>query len=107
MRFAALVTSVLPLLSVCKVDYHDVTNRKDPLPAEVRKQWMQVAIDALSDLKSTPCPFEAFGASIVNHTASLAGELVCIGANSIAAEGNPTLHGMLLSDNPILMSTWN
>ena len=53
---------------------------------------MRRAIDALSDLKS-PCPFGAFGTVIVNHTSSIEGDLVCIGANSVREEGNPTLHG--------------
>ena len=54
---------------------------------------MRRAIAALPELTGSPCPSEAFGAVIVNHTASPEGELVCIGANSIKKDGNPTLHG--------------
>jgi hypothetical protein len=53
---------------------------------------MRRAIQALSDI-SSPCAFAAFGAAIVNHTASERGELVCIGANAVMKDGNPTLHG--------------
>jgi len=59
---------------------------------------MRTAIGALHSLVS-PCPFEAYGAAIVNHTASEAGELVCIGANAIIKEGNPTLHGEVAAIN--------
>jgi len=65
---------------------------------DVREKWMRVAVQALHDLVS-PCPFEAFGAAIVNHTASSHGELVCIGANTIANDGNPTLHGEIAAIN--------
>jgi hypothetical protein len=64
----------------------------DPVPFPIRAFWMRRAISALSDLVS-PCPSEAFGAVIVNHTASLEGELVCLGVNAVRREGNPTLHG--------------
>ncbi|KAK5731894.1 hypothetical protein LTR17_010969 [Elasticomyces elasticus] len=61
-----------------------------------REHWMQQAIQALYDLKS-PCPFEAFGTVIVNHTAT-EDDLVCIGANAISS-GNPTLHGEIAAIN--------
>lgn len=70
---------------------------------------MRRAVAALADLNDgNPCPFGAFGAVIVNHSAVETGrggmgdfqlglELgkeVCIGANSVVRDGNPTLHGM-------------
>ena len=66
----------------------------DPIPHSNRVFWMRRAISALS----SPCPFAAFGAAIVNHTATHSadgelGELVCIGANSVMGQGNPSLHG--------------
>jgi tRNA(Arg) A34 adenosine deaminase TadA len=64
----------------------------------IREQWMRVAVKALHDLVS-PCPFSAFGAAIVNHTSSSHGDLVCIGANTIADDGNPTLHGEIAAIN--------
>lgn len=64
----------------------------------IREQWMRVAIQALHDLAS-PCPFSAFGAAIVNHTSSSPGDLICIGANTIADDGNPTLHGEIAAIN--------
>ena len=54
---------------------------------DAREKWMRVAIQALHDLAS-PCPFSAFGAAIVNHTSSGEGELICIGVNTIADDGN-------------------
>jgi tRNA(Arg) A34 adenosine deaminase TadA len=65
---------------------------------KIREKWMRVAIQALHDLAS-PCPFSAFGAAIVNHTSSSPGELICIGANTIADDGNPTLHGEIAAIN--------
>ena len=64
----------------------------------IREKWMRVAIQALHDLAS-PCPFSAFGAAIVNHTSSSPGDLICIGANAIADDGNPTLHGEIAAIN--------
>ncbi len=58
--------------------------------------WMRVAIQALRDLNS-PCPFEAFGTAVVNHT-SAHDDLICIGANAIST-GNPTLHGEIAAIN--------
>ncbi|KAL2415800.1 hypothetical protein ABEF94_004749 [Exophiala dermatitidis] len=57
-----------------------------------RAYWIRQANAALGQLVS-PCPFGAFGTVIVNHTSEGLGELVCIGANSISATGNPSMHG--------------
>ncbi|KAJ8481592.1 hypothetical protein ONZ51_g5885 [Trametes cubensis] len=51
------------------------------VPIAVREGWMRRANAALAELAS-PCTFSAFASVIVNHTASDAGELVCIGVNS-------------------------
>jgi tRNA(Arg) A34 adenosine deaminase TadA len=69
-----------------------------PITLGDREQWMRVAVQALHDLVS-PCPFSAFGAAIVNHTSSSHGDLICIGANTIADDGNPTLHGEIAAIN--------
>lgn len=56
---------------------------------------MRRAISALAD-HGSPCPFEAFGTVIVNHTDTSSdpnGRLICIGVNDVNS-GNPTLHGM-------------
>ena len=61
---------------------------------------MRRAVKALEELnEGSPCAFAAFGCVIVNHSAVAVGgggegEEVCIGANAIMREGNPTLHGM-------------
>ena len=68
---------------------------KDPVPYSTRAHWMRKANEALS-LLSSPCPIQAFGTVIVNHTKTTEdglGELVCIGINQINEVGNPTLHG--------------
>ena len=65
------------------------------VPSSTRAYWMRRANAALADLTS-PCPFAAFGTAIVNHTSpgrNGLGELVCIGANAMTQDGNPTLHG--------------
>ena len=69
-----------------------------PVDAATRSHWMRVAKDALAPLTGSPCPFEAFGAAIVNHSAAAGteGRLVCVGVNSIRS-GNPTLHGEFAS----------
>lgn len=60
---------------------------------------MRRAISALYELRDSPCPIQAFGTAIVNHTTghdddSLGfGELICIGVNANQQTGNPTLHG--------------
>lgn len=65
---------------------------------DIREHWIRVAVQALHDLVS-PCPFDAFGAAIVNHTAGGQGDLICIAANTIANDGNPTLHGEIAAIN--------
>lgn len=60
------------------------------IPPSTRAYWMRQANIALG----APCPFAAFGAVIVNHTANAGlGELVCSGANSNSKTGNPIMHG--------------
>jgi len=69
------------------------------IPFSTRAHWMRRASSALSELAS-PCPFNAFGTAIVNHTDTTSlGELVCIGVNSISKIGNPTLHGEIATIN--------
>ncbi|KAG5926467.1 hypothetical protein E4U42_003288 [Claviceps africana] len=63
-----------------------------------RHHWMRQANEALLHVRGTPCPFNAFGSVIVNHTAGGLGEMVCIGANDIAS-GNPTIHGEIAAIN--------
>ncbi len=116
---ALLAMTFLPLalvnLATCHVDspVHpsipfdvDVDHLgQDPIPLATREYWMRRAIGALDEVVGSPCPFAAFGAVIVNHTAAAAaaaavsgdyvGEEVCIGANSVQGLGNPTLHGTL------------
>ncbi|ETI27296.1 hypothetical protein G647_09486 [Cladophialophora carrionii CBS 160.54] len=87
---------------------------QDPIPLSTREHWMRRAVEALSDLNDgSPCPFAAFGCVIVNHSAVATGrggiadvelgvELgseVCIGANAIVREGNPTMHGEVAAIN--------
>ena len=88
--------SLLLLHLVVLASATDVDNslERDPISHDIRAHWMRHAIAALPELTGSPCPSEAFGAVIVNHTASPEGELVCMGANSIKKDGNPTLHGM-------------
>ena len=81
----------LPLLAHCQDDI-------DTVPLASRQHWIRRSIDALAELTGSPCPFEAFGSAIVNHTdttTSEHGQLICIGANSIVKQGNPTLHGTI------------
>jgi len=64
------------------------------IPFSTRAHWMRQANLALN----APCPFAAFGAVIVNHTASTGlGTVVCSGANANSATGNPTHHGTYLA----------
>ncbi|KAI8191113.1 Satratoxin biosynthesis SC1 cluster protein 4 [Colletotrichum sp. SAR 10_65] len=63
--------------------------------ASTRAYWMRQANLALPN----PCPFAAFGAVVVNHTAGGLGELVCTGANNNQGSGNPTLHGEMVAIN--------
>jgi hypothetical protein len=58
-----------------------------------RAHWMRLANEALNEISGSPCPFAAFGTVIVNHTASDAGELICMGVNENSKTGNPFLHG--------------
>lgn len=63
------------------------------IPYSTRVHWMREANNALFALSGS-CPFAAFGSVIVNHTGTTdLGVLVCIGANSNSASGNPTMHG--------------
>jgi len=75
----------------------NVTSAHQPstneIPLSTRVHWMREANAALSALDGTPCPFGAFASAIVNHTVPGLGDLVCIGVNSNAQTGNPTLHG--------------
>lgn len=65
------------------------------IPYRTRVHWMRRANEALLDVTKTPCPFQAFGTAIVNHTdANGLGQLICIGANGNVQQGNPTLHGI-------------
>jgi hypothetical protein len=82
--------AILPILFITTQVLASTT--PDPIPLSIRSTWMKRAVQALSDLRS-PCPFEAFGAVIVNHTGTIEGEEVCIGVNGVRTEGNPTLHG--------------
>lgn len=58
-----------------------------------REYWMQRAIDEMVKA-SGPCPMNAYGTVIVNHTSTNPdGDLVCVGANSVGPRGDPTQHG--------------
>ncbi|KAG6000653.1 hypothetical protein E4U21_005256 [Claviceps maximensis] len=70
----------------------------DEIRLSTRHYWMRKANEALIDVRETPCPFNAFGSVIVNHTAGGLGELVCIGANDVDS-GNPTIHGEIAAIN--------
>ncbi|KAI0829346.1 cytidine deaminase-like protein, partial [Trametes gibbosa] len=62
------------------------------VPPSVRETWMRRANAALAEA-GTPCPFGAFASAVVNHTASVEGELVCTGVNAVRTTGDPVLHG--------------
>ncbi|KHN97971.1 nucleoside deaminase [Metarhizium album ARSEF 1941] len=62
------------------------------IPPETRSYWMRRATATLFEVTGSPCPMQAFGTVVVNHTAGGLGELVCVGANDVQS-GNPTLHG--------------
>ncbi len=71
------------------------TDNRSVIPLGVREYWMREANQALFTLQG-PCPFQAFGSVIVNHSApgeNGLGDLICIGANNNSMTGNPTLHG--------------
>lgn len=78
----------------CRANTGVTAGQQDPIPRHVREFWMREAIEALG----SPCPFEAFGAVIVDHSAGSPGVLICSGANNIAS-GNPTLHGEIAAIN--------
>ncbi|KAH9853871.1 cytidine deaminase-like protein [Lenzites betulinus] len=66
------------------------------VPPSVRETWMRRANAALAEA-GPPCPFGAFASVVVNHTASVAGELVCSGVNAARNTGDPTLHGEIVA----------
>ncbi|KIW95744.1 uncharacterized protein Z519_04329 [Cladophialophora bantiana CBS 173.52] len=124
MQLSSIVWALLPLCLSCSAESHgcdlyDPSNpcytggrvdsdlSPDPLPFSTRAHWMRRAIGALADInEGSPCPFAAFGAVVVNHTASETGtaeiqlgQEVCIGANSMVRDGNPTLHGEIAAIN--------
>ncbi|KAH8891494.1 cytidine deaminase-like protein [Thozetella sp. PMI_491] len=74
-------------------------SQPDNIPFSTRAYWMRQANEALGSVTGNPCPFAAFGAVIVNHTAGGLGDLVCIGANLVGPTGNPTLHGEIAAIN--------
>jgi tRNA(Arg) A34 adenosine deaminase TadA len=81
---------------------NDPTIPLNNISFSTRAHWMRQANAALSSLTGTPCPFAAFSTMIVNHTdtdPSSLGSLVCMGANSNAKTGNPTLHGEIAAIN--------
>jgi hypothetical protein len=102
---AVLATSLLGLSSAHLHDHiEDRSTKQFPIgdrklsingvPFSTRAHWMRQANLALN----APCPFAAFGAVIVNHTARTGlGTVVCSGANANSATGNPTHHGTYLS----------
>ncbi|KAH8821618.1 cytidine deaminase-like protein [Xylogone sp. PMI_703] len=109
MKFPASLLSLIFLVIIpfTKADKHHGNHQhevkfsatddlsSDPVPYSTRAYWMRMANQALSELIS-PCPFQAFGTVIVNHTDTSSdpkGTLVCIGANSMATTGDPTMHG--------------
>ena len=76
-----------------------ITATHATISPSARAHWMRTAISALSDL-SSPCPFAAFGAAIVNHTSlDPLGTLICTGINQNFETGNPTLHGEMAAIN--------
>lgn len=60
---------------------------------QTRVHWTRLANKALGEISGSPCLFAAFGTVIVNHTASDAGELICMGVNENGKTGSPSLHG--------------
>jgi hypothetical protein len=67
----------------------------DTISYESRLYWIRRANTALAELQS-PCPFNAFGSVVVNHTdrsSGPMGKLVCMSVNQNLQKGNPTLHG--------------
>jgi tRNA(Arg) A34 adenosine deaminase TadA len=80
---------------------NDPTIPLDDIPYSTRAHWIRQANAALIPLTGTPCPFAAFSTMIVNHTdtSSSLGSLICMGTNSNAQTGNPTLHGEIAAIN--------
>lgn len=89
-----------PITDPGQTPLNDPTIPINGIPFSTRAYWMRQANAALDTLTGTPCPFAAFGTVIVNHTdPSTLGELICMGANSNAQSGNPTLHGEIAAIN--------
>lgn len=87
----ALLSGILPVaLAVVLADPNLMING---ITFPTRAHWMRLANEALGEISSSPCPFAAFGTVIVNHTASEAGKLICMGVNENGNTGNPSLHG--------------
>jgi tRNA(Arg) A34 adenosine deaminase TadA len=112
----SISSSILILLSVGDAHqhhHHDTTSQTSQtdqeldhnsavpvngIPFSTRAYWMRQANAALQQVTDSPCPFAAFGTVIVNHTDTTSlGEVICIGANSNAQHGNPTLHGEIVA----------
>ncbi|KAF1813779.1 cytidine deaminase-like protein [Eremomyces bilateralis CBS 781.70] len=108
MHFQHCITSAILLAASCSSLTFAEENHQSPFiePSEIsfetRAFWIRHANDALRYLTPSPCPFEAFGTVIVNHSStppdSPHGAMVCIGANAIVT-GNPTLHGEIAAIN--------
>ncbi|CAL5869227.1 uncharacterized protein PFLUO_LOCUS3455 [Penicillium psychrofluorescens] len=87
----ALLSAILPAaLAVVLADTNLMING---ITFPTRAHWMRLANEALGEISGSPCPFAAFGTVIVNHTASEAGKLICMGVNENENTGNPSLHG--------------
>lgn len=87
----ALLSVILPAaLAVVLADPNLMING---ITFPTRTRWMRLANKALGEISGSPCPFAAFGTVIVNHTASEAGKLICMGVNENGNTGNPSLHG--------------
>ncbi|KAJ5464324.1 guanine deaminase [Penicillium daleae] len=87
----ALLSGILPAaLAVVLADPNLMING---ITFPTRAHWMRLANEALGEISGSPCPFAAFGTVIVNHTASEAGKLICMGVNENGNTGNPSLHG--------------
>ncbi|CEJ59825.1 hypothetical protein PMG11_08428 [Penicillium brasilianum] len=88
--FALLSVSLPAALAVVLADPNLMING---ITFPTRTHWMRLANQALGEISGSPCPFAAFGTVIVNHTASEAGKLICMGVNENGNTGNPSLHG--------------
>jgi tRNA(Arg) A34 adenosine deaminase TadA len=86
----AILAALTALLAVSPTD----ASTPDPISSSTRAEYMQLAMSALEAQTGTRCPFAAFGAVIVDHTAEEGpGNVICTGVNSVRKDGNPTLHG--------------